>query len=127
MTVNERVSISKTGPDGWNGLCAAEVYPTVQGPIHFTFLLKPFNSSRSGIQIVTRSCPLGHLSAGNYSGGMGTDDFTIGKEYDGVISIKGNKITTTIGHKTMTTNKECDTIYLCVYLYYSGTSVVFSS
>ena len=125
MTINEGVSISKTGSDGWNGLCAAEVYPTEKAPVHFKFSLKQSNSDRSGIQIVTRSCLQGSLSASKYGGGIDARGFTIGKEVDGVITISGNKITTTIGHKTMTSNKEYDNIYLCVYLYYSGNSVAF--
>ena len=124
MTVNEGVSISKIGLNGW-GLCAAEVYPTEQAPVHFNFLLKQL-SYTDGIQIVTRSCPQGILSASKYGGGMDAGGFTIGKEVDGVITISGSKITTTIGHKTMTCNKEYDTIYLCVHLYYSGNSVTFS-
>jgi len=65
------------------------------------------------------------LSASKYGGGMDGGGFTIGKEVDGVITIAGNKITTTIGHKTITTNKDCDTIYLCVYLYHPGNAVTF--
>ena len=125
MIVDEDGFVSKIGSNDWNGLCAAKVYPTTQGPIHFTFLLKQSDYDLSGIHIVTRSCPQGNLLPSNFSGGMDARDFTIEKEYDGVISIEGNKITTTIGHKTMTTKKKCDTIYLCVYLYYSGTSVAF--
>ena len=118
-------SITRTsGSNGWNGLCAAPVYPE-QHPVYFKFLLKQSNFDRTGVQIVTRSCSKSNLSASNYSGSMDGSGFTIGEEVDGVITIEGSKITTTIGHKTITTTctKGCDTIYLCIYLYYSDNSV----
>ena len=124
MTINEDGSITRTtSSNDWNGLCAAQVYPTEQHPVHFKFLLKHSHSDRTGIQIVTRSCSKSDLSPGDFSGGMDGEDFTIGQEVDGVITIGGGKITTTIGQKTMTTTKGCDTIYLCIYLHYPDNSV----
>ena len=128
MTIKEDglfVSITKMKSSSWNGLCTAQVYLTEQDPVHFKFLLKESSTDRSGIQIVTRSCSQSNLLANSFSGGMDGSGFTIGKEVDGVIIMKGNEITTTIGHNTITTTKECDTIYLCVYLHYTGNSVAF--
>ena len=127
MTISEDGSITRTSRSNkWDGLCAAQVFLTEQHPVHFKFLLKHAHySDHSGIQIVTRSCSKSDLSPDNYSGGMSGRDFTIGEEVDGVITIGGGKITTTIGQKTMTTTKGCDTIYLCIYLNYPDNSVTF--
>ena len=126
MTIKEDgpfVSITKINSCNWDGLCAAQVYLTEQDSVHFKFLLKESNSDRSGIQIVTRSCSKNSLSVGDCSGAMDSKGFTIGETVDGMISLKGGKITTTIGHKTVTTTKGCDTTYLCIYLYYPGNSI----
>ena len=126
MTITEDGSITRTSRSrGWDGLCAAQVYPTEQRPVYFKFLLKHSHSDRSGIQIVTRSCSKGSLSPGDYSGSMDGRYFlpNIGEEVDGAITMEGGKITTTIGNKTITTTKEYDTIYLCVYLYFPDNSV----
>ena len=129
MTIKEDgpfVSITKTSrSNNWDGLCAAQVYPTEQHPVYFKFVLKHSHSDRSGIQIVTRSCSKGSLSPGDTSGGMDGRYFlpNIGEEVDGAITMNGGKITTTIGCKTITTTKGCDTIYLCIHLYYPDNSV----
>ena len=55
---------------------------------------------------------------------MDCNGFTIGEEVDGMISMKGSKITTTIEHKTVTTTaKQNYMIFLCVHLYYVNNSV----
>ena len=126
MTITKDGSITKTSrSNGWDGLCAAQVYPTEQHPVHFKFLLKHSHSDRSGIKIVTRSCSMSSLSADSFSGGMDGRYFlpNVGGEVEGAITMNGGKITTTIGNKTITTTKECDTIYLCIHLYYPDNSV----
>ena len=120
------VSITKTSSDNWNGLCAAQIYLTEQQPVHFSFLLTRSHLDHSGIQIAVRSCSENNLSAGNSSGGIDGGGFTVGNKVNGVITLKGNKITTTIGNKSMYTKKQHDTIYLCIYLYYCNNSVTFS-
>ena len=125
-SITKTYSITKTCSDYWDGLCVTQVYPTEQQHANFKFLLQYSNSDCSGIQIVVRSCSKNDLSPGNYSGGMDVGGFTTGKEVDGKIIIIGDKISTTIGHKTITTTNACDTIYLCVYLYYINNSVKFS-
>ena len=119
------VSITKTGSSKWDGLCTTQVYPTEQDPVRFKFLLKQSQSDRTGIQIVVRSVSRNNLSAGNSSGGMDGGGFNIGEKVDGVITLKGDTITTTIGHKSVSTTKHHDTIYLCIYLYYVNNSVTF--
>ena len=118
MTINQDdkfISITRTSrSSGWNGLCAAQVFLTEQHPVHFKFLLIL-------IVVELRSCSKSNLSVGSYSGGMDGRELTIG-----VITMKGDQITTTIGQKTITTTKECDTIYLCVYLHYPDNSVTFA-
>ena len=128
--VDTSVSITKISTSSnWDGLCATQVYLTEQHPVHFKFLLEWSNSDRSGIQIVVRSCSEDSLSAGDNSGGMDGNGFTIGKKVDGVITLKGDTITTTIGDKSMSTTKRHDTItvYLCIYLYYCNNLVTFSA
>ena len=130
MTIDKyatSISITKTGQRNWDGLCTAQVYPTAQEPVHFKFSLKQSHSDRSGIQIVVRSLSKNDFLVENYSGGMDGEGFTIGEKVDGVITLKGNTITTTIGHKSMSTTKQKhDKIYLCIYLYYYNNSVTFS-
>ena len=129
MTIDRNdssVSITKTGSEDWNGLCAAQVYLKEQWPVHFKFSLTRSHSNRSGIQIVVRSCSENNLSVGDYSGGMDGREFTVGNKVDGIITLKGNKIATTIGNKSMSTTKQHDTIYLCIYLFYCNNSVTFS-
>ena len=130
MTVNKEgplVSITKTSSShDWNGLCAVQVCPTEQYPVHFKFTLKHSNRDRSGIYIDVKSCSESSLSANVYTVPVGMDGngFIIGKEVDGLISTKGSKITATIGHKTITTTAKLNQmIYLCVYLYYVDNSV----
>ena len=119
------VSITKISTNGWNGLCAIQMILTEQHPVKFKFILNKSNSDRSGIQLVVRSCLESNLSAGAYSGGIDGNGFTIGEEVDGMVTLNGSRITTTIGHRTMVTTKQHDTIYLCVHLYYSSNSVSF--
>ena len=123
---DSRSIIEKSRSNDWNGLCAAQVDLTENTPVHFKFLLNKTNTDHSGIQIVVKSCLKGNLSANSYRGSIDVSGFTTGKEVDGVIIMKGNQISTTIGHKTMTTTKQHDTIYLCVHLYYFNNSVTFS-
>ena len=129
MTTNtdgSLVSITRTSiSNSWDGLCAVQISHTSQLPVAFKFILNQSNEDRYGIQIVVRSCLESNLSAGNYSGAMDVRGFTIGKEVDGMIAMEGGKIKTTIGHKTMTTKKQHDTIYLCVHSYYFSNSVSF--
>ena len=128
ITVNEDgpfVSIAKKSSNGWNGLCAMRMILTEQHPVNFKFILNQSNGDCSGIRVVLRSCLESNLSAGAYSGGIDVNGFTIGEEVNGMITMKGGRITTTIGHKTMTTTKQYDTIYLCVYSYYCNNSVSF--
>ena len=120
------VSITrKSNSDGWDGLCAVQISHIEQLPVNFKFILNQSKEDRSGIQIAIRSCLKSNLVANNYSGGIDGKGFTIGKAVDGTITMKGGNITTTIGHETMTTTKQHDTIYLCVYLYYYNNSVSF--
>ena len=116
----------KSGSSGWNGLCAVHMSLTeYQYPVKFKFILKQSNTDLSGIQIVVKSCLESELSASDFSCGVDVNGFAIEENIDGMITIKGGKITTTIGHKTMTTTRKHDSIYLCVYLYYASNSVSF--
>ena len=131
MTVNKEgplVSITKTSSSNdWNGLCAVQVCPTEQYPVHFKFTVKHSNRDRSGIYLDVKSCSESSLSTGVYpmAAGMDGNGFTTGEEVDGLISMKGSKITTTIGHQTITTTaKQNRMIYLCVYLYFVDNSVL---
>ena len=83
--------------------------------MHFKFSLK---QSDSGTQIVIRSLSKNKLiSEGDFSGAMDGRGFNIEEKVDGIITLKGNIITTTIGHKSMSTTKQKhDKIYLCIYL-----------
>ena len=119
------VIITKTsGLNDWNGLCTVQVCPTEQHPVQFKFVLRQSNPDRSGIRIAVKSCSESSLLATGYSGGMDCNGFTIGEEVDGMISMKGSKITTTIEHKTVTTTaKQNYMIFLCVHLYYVNNSV----
>ena len=56
---------------------------------------------------------------------MDVNGFVIGEEINGMITLKGSTITTTIGHKTMSAPKQQGMIYLCVYSYYAHNSVSF--
>ena len=129
MTIKEDgplVSITKTSiSNGWNALCAMQTNLTELHPVNFKFVLKQSHGDRSGLQIVVRSCLERNLSVSHHSGGMDVNGFMIGEEVNGMIAMKGNTITTTIGRKTMTTTKQQDTIYLCVYSYYVNNSVSF--
>ena len=131
MTVKEDgplVSVTKqSNSNGWDGLCAMQMTLTEQQPVNFKFTLNQSNRDRSGLQIVVRSCLESNLSAGYCLGGKDIGGFTIGEEVKGMIAMKGSTITTTIGHKTMTTTctKQQDTIYLCVHSYYINNSVSF--
>ena len=73
-----------------------------------------------------KSCSESSLVASVYSitGGVDGTGFTKGEEVDGLISMKGSRITATIGHKTITTTaKQNRMIYFCVHLYYVDNSV----
>ena len=123
------ISITKTGSSAWDGLCVAQVNtPTEQQPVYFQFSLTRANSDRSGIQIVVRSLSEA-LSPSNFSGpgGMDGGGFNIGDEVDGIISLKGDTITTTIGHKSSSITKQGDGIYFCIYLHYHNDSITFSA
>ena len=115
----------KSITNGWNGLCALQMTLVEQYPVNFKLILNQSNGDRSGIQIAVRSCLERNLSSGQYSGGMDVNGFVIGKEINGMITLKGSTITTTIGHKTMSAPKQQDMIYLCVYSYYAHNSVSF--
>ena len=115
------VTITKTGCNNWDGLCVLQVYPTEQCPVHFTFKIMNTNSDKAGIQLVVHSCPLTSLSAANFGGGV---DGSIGNYAKGTIVLSNNNITFTIASKTFKTTKQDGGIYLCVYLYYKGNSVV---
>ena len=129
MTVKEDgplVSITKKSfSNGWNALCAMQTILTEQHPVNFKFVVKHSNGDRSGFQIVVRSCLESNLSAVQHSGGIDVSGFTIGEEVNGTITMKGSAITSTLGHKTVTTTKYQDTIFLCVYSYYVNNSISF--
>ena len=130
MTVNKEgpfVSITKTSSSNdWNGLCAVQVCPTEQHPVHFKFTLKHSHRDQSGIYMDVKSCSESSLVASVYSitGGVDGTGFTKGEEVDGLISMKESRITATIGHKTIsTTAKQNRMIYFGVHLYYVDNSV----
>ena len=129
IAVNENgplVSITrKSNLNKWDGLCAVQMSLTEQLPIDFKVILEQSNGDHSGIHIVVRSCLESNLSTGSCLDGVDVNGFTIGEEVDGMITMEGGEIKTTIGHKTMTTTKQQDMIYLCVYLYYCNNSVSF--
>ena len=55
---------------------------------------------------------------------MDGEGFTIGENVNGVITLKGAIITSIyIGHKSMSSKKQHDTTYLCVYVQYFNNSV----
>ena len=119
--------IKKSKSNDWDGLCAVQMSLTEQHPVNFKFILNQINGV-SGIQIVVRSYLERNMSVVYSSNLDGIDvyGFTIGKEIGSKIIVKGDKIFTTIGHRTISTTKRHDTIIcLCVYLYHCNNSVSF--
>ena len=111
------ISITKKSiTNGWNGLCALQMTLVEQYPVNFKLILNQSNGDCSGIQIAVRSCLERNLSSGQYSGGLDVNGFVIGEYINGMITLKGSTITTTIGHKTMCQNSKIRSTYVFIHI-----------
>ena len=113
-------TFTKIGKSAWNGMCLAEVHPTNQHPVHFKFFLE-FCSSYNGVRLAVQSCSLNSIVISSPVG-MTVDGIAVDQEVNGLISVDGNTITTTIGETVMKARKQ-DAIYLCLYMFHTNSSV----
>ena len=113
-------TFTKIGKSAWNGMCLAEVHPTNQHPVHFKFRLE-FCSSYNGVRLAVQSCSLNSIVISSPVG-MTVDGIAVDQEVNGLISVNGNTITTTIGGTVMKARKQ-DAIYLCLYMFHTNSSV----
>ena len=109
------IEIFKTGKR--NGLCTILVYPTQQQPVCFKIVLRQVSTDCSCIYFVTRSyysrCRL--LEVNDCTDGIWFHNLYAQQEINGVISVTGSVINTTIDGVTRITPKH-SVVYFCIHM-----------
>ena len=130
MTVsdnNNGITITKSEDSfNWNGLCAIFVHPIQQQPVHFKIALQKVEFF-SQIYLVTHSYNSSHprFRVNDITGGIKLSGLCVQQKIDGVISIRGNTINTTINGTTKTILKASVT-YFCIHMNYEDDKLQFS-
>jgi len=128
--VNDGLIISKFGGHfDWNGLCAILVCPTTQQPVHFRIVVdNTFNDDDCGhLYLSTHSYDDIHpqFKVNELTGGQELQNLAKGDEIDGVISVRGDNVLTTI-HNITNSTPIIGVVYFHVHMTNAEDEVLFS-
>jgi len=126
---NDGLNICKTdGVYGWNALCAILVCPTSRQPVCFKIVVIQALDNDSGhLYLATQSHDdrVPHFQVDRTMGGMELHNLCDGQEIDGVVSVRGDDVVTTInGVTNYTTNTGI--IYFCIHMFNQNDEILFS-